>query len=73
MIEYFDIILVFSIHPLVLFYLFGSLLMVIGLVAGGITLWKKLVWGFPVLFRPWHSLSANVYGGYYVLLVRDAL
>ncbi len=39
-----------SFHPLVLFYLFGSMLTVIGLVAGGITLWEKLVWGHPVLF-----------------------
>ena len=41
---------ILSFHPLVLFYLFGSVLTVIGLVAGSVTLWEKLVWGYPVLF-----------------------
>ena len=39
-----------SFHPLVLFYLFGSILSAIGVVGGAITLWEKLVWGYPVLF-----------------------
>jgi len=41
---------IFSFHPLVFFYAFGSVLSLIGLVGGGITLWEKLVWGSPVLF-----------------------
>lgn len=40
---------VFSFHPLVIFYLFGSVLTAIGLAAGCITLWKS--WsGYPFLF-----------------------
>ena len=41
---------ILSFHPLVLFYLFGSILSAIGVVGGAITLWEKLVWGYPVLF-----------------------
>ncbi|QYZ79819.1 glycosyltransferase family 2 protein [Methanofollis formosanus] len=41
---------VFSFHPLVFFYSFGSVLSMIGLLGGGITLWEKMVWGYPVLF-----------------------
>lgn len=41
---------ILSFHPLVLFYLFGAILLVIGVVGGLITLWEKLVWGYPVLF-----------------------
>ena len=41
---------VFSFHPLVIFYLFGSVLTAIGLAAGCIALWEKLVWGYPFLF-----------------------
>jgi len=41
---------ILSFHPLVLFYLFGSILSVIGVAGGAITLWEKLVWGYPVLF-----------------------
>jgi len=40
----------FSFHPLVFFYLFGSVLSLIGLVGGIVTLWEKLIWGYPVLF-----------------------
>lgn len=41
---------VFSFHPLIFFYVFGIVFTVSGLVGGGITLWEKLVWGYPVLF-----------------------
>ncbi|WP_255333510.1 glycosyltransferase family 2 protein [Methanocalculus taiwanensis] len=41
---------ILSFHPLVFFYLFGSILALIGIVGGAIALWEKFVMGYSVLF-----------------------
>lgn len=41
---------ILSFHPLVLSYLFGTVLSIIGVAGTLVTLWEKLVWGYPVLF-----------------------
>jgi len=64
---------VFSFHPLVIFYLFGTVLTAIGLAGGGNYFVGKAGLGVPIPFRSWYSLDAGFYNGCYVSLFRDAL
>jgi len=42
--------IILSFHPLAFFYLAGAILTPLGVAGGLITLWEKLVMGYPVLF-----------------------
>jgi len=41
---------VMSFHPLILFYIGGMILLLLGAAGGLVTLWEKLVMGYPVFF-----------------------